>query len=115
MQNQTGRRTGGGRFVCRNCRAPVEAEAYGTRHRNHCPRCLWSLHVDEKTGDRQAACRGKMEPIAVWVRSDGEWAILHRCQGCGLIRSNRVAGDDSEWALLSLAARPLAQPPFPLG
>jgi hypothetical protein len=55
-----------------------------------------------------------MEPIAVWVRRDGEWAIVHRCQRCGVIRTNRIAGDDSELAMISLAVRPLAQPPFPL-
>jgi hypothetical protein len=30
------------------------------------------------------------------------------------MRINRIAGDDSELLLLSLAVRPLAQPPFPL-
>jgi hypothetical protein len=55
-----------------------------------------------------------MAPIAIWVRPDGEWAIVHRCDRCGAIRTNRIAGDDSELALMSLAARPLARPPFPL-
>ncbi len=55
-----------------------------------------------------------MEPIAVWVRRGGEWAILHHCRRCGAIRFNRIAGDDNELALLSLAVRALAQPPFPL-
>jgi len=101
-------------FVCRHCRRPVSAESYGTKHRNHCPQCLWSVHLDNSPGDRMSACTGAMEPIAVWVRPDGEWAIVHRCQSCGVLRTNRVAGDDSPWAMLSLAARPLAQPPFPL-
>ncbi len=55
-----------------------------------------------------------MEPIGVEVRADGEWAIIHRCTGCGAIRTNRIAGDDQELALLQLALRPLAHPPFPL-
>ena len=55
-----------------------------------------------------------MEPIAVWVKRDGEWAIVHRCCACGELRSNRVAGDDEPWAMMSLAAKPLARPPFPL-
>jgi ribosome biogenesis GTPase len=55
-----------------------------------------------------------MEPIAVWVRPNGEWAIVHRCRKCGAVRTNRVAGDDNELALMSLAVRPLARPPFPL-
>lgn len=55
-----------------------------------------------------------MEPIAVWVRTDGEWALVHRCGTCHAVRVNRIAGDDDELVLLSLAVRPLAQPPFPL-
>jgi hypothetical protein len=55
-----------------------------------------------------------MEPISVWTRKGGEWAIIHRCQRCGGLRSNRIAGDDSDLALMSLAVRPLAMPPFPL-
>ncbi len=101
-------------FVCRHCRRAVPAESYGTRQRNHCPGCLWSLHLDESPGDRRSACHAPMEPIGVWVKDDGEWAIIHRCTACGLLRTNRVAGDDSPWAMMSLAARPLAQPPFPL-
>jgi hypothetical protein len=104
-----------GDFVCRHCKRPVSGSAFGTHHRNHCPWCLWSLHVDEVIGDRNAACRGAMEPIAVWVRPDGEWAIVHRCTQCASFRTNRIAGDDDQWALLALATRPLAQPPFPIG
>jgi len=101
-------------FACRRCKRAVRGDAFGTRHRNHCPHCLWSLHVDVTPGDRRQSCGGSMEPIAVWVRRDGEWAIVHRCQSCGTLRTNRVAGDDDAWAMMSLAARPLAQPPFPL-
>ena len=101
-------------FNCSHCRRAVTASAYGTRHRNHCPHCLWSVHVDEKVGDRQCACRASMAPIGVWVRDDGEWAIIHRCTRCGLIRTNRIAGDDDPWALMALACRALASPPFPI-
>ena len=110
------RRDGGGaeEFVCRRCRRAVPGESYGTRHRNHCPWCLWSSHVDERPGDRASACGGAMEPVAVWVKRDGEWAVIHRCDGCGVFRSNRVAGDDSPWSLMALAARAVSRPPFPL-
>ena len=70
--------------------------------------------MDIRPGDRRCGCRGLMEPIAVWVRHDGEWAIVHRCRKCKALRINRIAGDDGELPLLSLAVRPLAQPPFPL-
>lgn len=55
-----------------------------------------------------------MVPIAVWVRPDGEWSLLHRCTGCGFIRANRIAGDDNEASLLAIAATPLSRLPFPL-
>ncbi len=101
-------------FLCTHCDRAIPGRAPGTAHRNHCPHCLWSLHVDLQTGDRRSACRGPMEPIAIGIQPDGEWSILHRCQRCGLIRPNRIAGDDNEVLLVSMALRPLARPPFPL-
>ena len=65
-------------------------------------------------GDRAAECAAAMEPIAVAVRPDGEWAIVHRCDGCAAVRLNRIAGDDNPLVLMRLAVKPLAQPPFPL-
>ncbi len=55
-----------------------------------------------------------MEPIALWVRHGNEWALVHRCTKCGVIKTNRIAGDDEELLLVSMAVRPLASPPFPL-
>ena len=55
-----------------------------------------------------------MEPIAVWVRKNGEWAIIHRCKICGALSSNRVAADDNPIKLISIAMKPVAMPPFPL-
>jgi len=92
----------------------VSGTVPGTENRNHCPYCLWSLHVDLRIGDRRSGCRGMMEPISVWVLNNGEWRIVHRCRECGMMRANRVAGDDNELLLMSMAIRPLAQPPFPL-
>ena len=47
--------------------------------------------------------------------NNGEWALLHRCRMCGTIHANRVAADDNPLLLMSLASKPLACPPFPLG
>ena len=55
-----------------------------------------------------------MEPIAVSVRGDGEWVLVHRCNGCDELRLNRTAGDDNPLLLFRLAVLPLAQPPFPI-
>ena len=52
--------------------------------------------------------------LGVEVREDGEWAIIHRCTGCGILRTNRIAGDDLERSLLQLALRPLTNLPFPI-
>ena len=105
-------------FLCTHCDRAIPGTAPGTVHRNHCPHCLWSLHVDLATGDRRSACRGPMEPIAIGIRPDGDdggarrEAAIHR--QVGLVRLNRIAGDDNEVLLVSMALRPLARPPFPL-
>jgi len=101
-------------FRCRRCGLDVSFDAPGTAHRNHCPNCLWSRHVDDTPGDRAAECGSSMEPAAITVRNDGEWALIHRCLGCGELHLNRIAGDDNPLILLRLAVKPLAQPPFPL-
>jgi len=81
-------------FICLHCGGVVSAQAWGTKHRNHCPHCLWSRHVDMKPGDRACLCKGVMEPIALWQKTDGEIMLLHRCRTCGMIKANRLAGDD---------------------
>ncbi len=55
-----------------------------------------------------------MEPLAVSVHDDGEWALVHRCTSCDAIALNRIAGDDNALVLMRLAVRPLARPAFPL-
>jgi hypothetical protein len=116
-----GRRNESAGFTCIHCNLHVPGEAWGTRHRNHCPGCLFSRHLDDSPGDRNSPCRAPMAPIGIEVKTGGrtdadggEWAIIHRCTACGVIRTNRIAGDDSERALLGLALRPLARPAFPL-
>lgn len=101
-------------FRCVQCRLDVPTDAPGTAHRNHCPYCLWSKHVDDDPGDRSSDCQASMEPIAITVRGDGEWVLIHRCNGCGVMHSNRIAGDDNPLLLVRIAVRPIAQPPFPL-
>lgn len=101
-------------FVCKNCGRLVTPEGAGSGHRNHCPNCLYSLHVDIEPGDRECGCGGHMEPVAVWVRKSGEWAIIHRCKICGAFSSNRVAADDNPMKLMSIAMKPISQPPFPI-
>ena len=101
-------------LVCKVCGRLVVSAGAGSSHRNHCPNCLSSLHVDIEPGDRESDCGGIMEPVAVWVRKNGEWAIIHRCRRCGALSSNRVAADDNPMKLMSIAMKPVCLPPFPL-
>lgn len=101
-------------FTCKVCTRLVTPENAGSTHRNHCPNCLTSLHLDNEPGDRESDCGGIMDAIGVWVRKNGEWAIIHRCRRCGKLSSNRVAADDNPMKLMSIALKPLCTPPFPI-
>lgn len=61
--------------------------------RNHCPRCLCSLHVDIMPGDRACECRGVLRPIAVEPDPKKGYIIIHKCDKCGQIKRNRAAVD----------------------
>lgn len=76
-------------FVCANCGREVEPLGYSSR--NHCPFCLWSLHLDVNPGDRASECGGKMEPVRVEIDSKKGFVIVHRCTKCGELRRNRAA------------------------
>lgn len=101
-------------FTCKVCGRLVVPNGAGSDHRKHCPYCLTSIHLDIEPGDREADCGGAMEPVAVWVRKNGEWAIIHRCKICGALSSNRIAADDNPMKLMSIAMKPVSSPPFPL-
>jgi len=86
----------------------VGALPSGGRHRNHCPFCLYSRHVDgRRPGDRASRCGGSMAPVAAFTRRNGEHAIVHHCVDCGFERYNRIAADDDFVLVLKL---PTAEP-----
>ena len=87
-------------FTCKVCGRLVVPTGAGSDHRNHCPNCLSSLHLDIEPGDREADCGGIMDPVGVWVRKNGEWAIIHRCRRCGHLSSNRVVWDHCMFVLI---------------
>ncbi len=101
-------------FSCGNCRRPIRSSGLiGTKHRNHCPFCLWSRHLDScQPGDRKAECQARMEPIGLTFKHEGvdkygklrqgELMIIHKCLGCGKLSINRIAGDDQPEAILNL-------------
>lgn len=82
-------------FRCQHCSFDVPMHAVGSTQRNHCPRCLWSRHVDEEVGDRRATCLASMEPVGLSLKANGgELMLVHRCCGCGKVGRNRLSGDD---------------------
>ena len=95
-------------FVCGHCGLTVSPLGYSSR--NHCPRCLWSRHVDVNPGDRAEDCGGLMEPVKVEPHAKKGYVIIHRCQLCGKVSRNRAADgaavqpDDVE-LLIALTAR----------
>ncbi len=88
-------------FICENCGMQVPP-AFKTC-RNHCPQCLYSLHVDgDVPGDRASDCHGLMEPIALEQSSKG-YMIVHRCTSCGITRRNQVLDDDAWDQVIALS------------
>lgn len=97
-------------FTCTNksCRKFIPMNnAMGTQNRNHCPFCLNSRHMDEKSpGDRASECQSRMVPVALTFKQEGqdrykdcghkqgELMIVHACTGCERVNVNRVAADD---------------------
>ena len=77
-------------FICAHCGKTVIALTNGS-YRNHCPFCLYSLHVDEGIGDRQSFCLGLMEPTGIVYNSKKGYQIVHVCRKCNIKRLNRIA------------------------
>lgn len=87
-------------FVCSHCGAAV----VGTGYTNHCPKCLWSKHVDIHPGDRASSCVGVMEPVGIEGIVD-KYRIVHRCIMCGYIHRNNVVSEDDMEEVLRLAGK----------
>jgi hypothetical protein len=85
-------------FDCLVCGTRVRGDGYT----NHCPRCLYSRHVDIAPGDRAEECQGLMRPIAVEVLAR-ETMLTHVCERCGHRRRNRVSPADDSDVLLRVA------------
>lgn len=111
--------------ICSRCHKEFNDSPIGTKQRNHCPFCLWSLHLDENIpGDRKSLCHGLMQPIGLTEKITpnkklalhawgaigshlpqneiGELMIVHQCEKCGKFSKNRIAGDDETTRILDL-------------
>ncbi|MEK7123239.1 MAG: RNHCP domain-containing protein [Patescibacteria group bacterium] len=81
-------------FVCEHCGSSVPMLTNGS-YRNHCPKCLYSKHVDEAgPGDRLATCLGLMKPVRIDQHAKKGWMIVHQCTMCQKEMRNRAAPDD---------------------
>ncbi len=76
-------------FICENCGYSVK----GTGYTNHCPKCLWSKHVDINPGDRAHTCQGMMRPIEVHIVGQ-DIHIVHQCIKCGFKKRNIRQDED---------------------
>ena len=70
-----------GGFTCLHCEQEVPPLGYTSR--NHCPFCLWSLHVDVLPGDRANPCGGLLRPVKTEPDPKKGFVIVHRCERCG--------------------------------
>lgn len=95
-----------GGFVCLYCGRTVPPLGYTSR--NHCPFCLFSLHVDIQPGDRANPCRGLLRPVKTEPDPKKGFVIVHRCEKCGKTVRCRAAlrGDtpDDPELLIKLTA-----------
>jgi len=92
-------------FTCVHCGKSVEPLEHGS-YRNHCPHCLYSLHVDrDGPGDRESTCQSPMAPVELDQNGKKGWMIVHQCVRCGKRIPNKAAPDDDLTAV---------SPPIPL-
>lgn len=88
-------------FTCQHCAKKVER--LGKGYRNHCPYCLYSVHVDaEVPGDRASTCHGLMKPIRL-ERGNRKgylgFDVVHRCERCKKEIKNLLAEGD-RWSAI---------------
>jgi hypothetical protein len=90
-------------YVCGHC----GFKTMGGRYSDHCPRCLWSQHVDDQIpGDRASACHGLMEPIGV-IHKHGRWRLIERCVNRDKTFIVDCLPEDHQDLIISLSQKPV--------
>ena len=87
-------------FTCCKCGNKIQGNGYT----NHCPKCLWSKHVDVNPGDRAESCGGMMEPMNLVIKN-GEYIIIHQCQKCGFKKKNKTVENDDADAIIQISKK----------
>lgn len=79
-------------FICGHCSAEIKGNGYT----NHCPKCLYSRHVDNNPGDRANSCKSLMKAVFL-LKKGSNLSIIHECTRCRVLKVNKVQeGDDLE-------------------
>src|SRR3989344_1134849 len=84
-------------FTCEHCGIYVVGDGVT----NHCPRCLYSKHVDIFPGDRLEGCAGLMKPVSFVMTRDGG-ILTHRCIRCNVKKKNKLDKNDNFEVALAL-------------
>jgi hypothetical protein len=77
-------------FECENCDENIKGNGYT----NHCPKCLYSKHVDINPGDRLETCHGLMIPVDL-IKRKKKLSIIHQCLKCKIEKPNKVSPNDN--------------------
>lgn len=85
-------------FFCEHCGKLVK----GSGFTDHCPKCLWSRHVDINPGDRKAKCLGLMAPKELEIKSHF-YFIHYQCLKCGYRHRIKSAPADDFTELIKLS------------
>ena len=89
------------KFTCYNCKEKVNPLGYTAR--DHCPKCLYSLHLDINPGDRNSNCKGRLIPVGIEKSKKDNFKILYKCEKCGYKTKNIKAIDDNMEEIIRLS------------
>jgi hypothetical protein len=89
-------------FTCKVCGKAVPP--LGHTARDHCPKCLCSLHLDVNPGDRDADCGGILRPVGIKTGKKGI-QIVYKCEKCGISKVNIAASDDDYDLICQLSSK----------
>lgn len=87
-------------FKCINCGYMVSKLNYTAR--DHCPKCLYSVHVDNMPGDRMNDCHGLLVPIGI-EKYKNTYKIIYKCSKCSKLHKNIIANDDDMDMIIKLS------------
>ena len=87
-------------FICINCGYKVSKLNYTAR--DHCPNCLYSIHVDILPGDRKNNCHGLLKPKGIEKYRD-TYKIIYECTKCHQVHKNIMANDDNMDLIIELS------------